>query len=495
MNIRFGLILAVTTLVALGGCASGGGGGGAAAPTSEAPLLEGEELAQGERPRENEFTEAAAEHLEQAREAEEGGDGAAARTHFQQAVDAAQQAITMDERNPLPYFQAALAHLGLENYGEAAEAFDRAEELRPIYRLETEGVRERAWLDLYEQAAPMVNEGRFEDALPVLQGANEIYKNRPEVMVVLGQVQAVLGEYEAAAQNLQAAIDLINSERIEEMDEETRRQWREQAAQLPTIIANTYLQAGAYARAAEVIEGLLEQNPDDPELMKNLATAYVEMERPDTAQALYQKLLGNPALDAADSYQIGIGLYRMEDWSGASQAFENTVEAAPRDRDALEMLTRTLQTLIEERLDADSTATVPTEDLEQLQEVAQQWTELDPNSQVAHVILAQTANRLGNIEQAREMVSRVEQMDVLVQNLTLRKSPSGGAQLTGSVANNGLEAGSTATINVTFYDGMGNPIGTESATVQLPEEGQSQVFRVQFVSEQQVMGYGYEVST
>ena len=90
------------------------------------------------------------------------------------------------------------------------------------------------------------------------------------------------------------------------------------------------------------------------------------------------------------------------------------------ERDALEMWARSLQ--------IDSAyAAVP--------DVAERWIELDPNSQNALLIYAQSVNQTGNSQLAGELVQRIDALDVTVDELQMQRYGSGGARVTGTVAN------------------------------------------------------------
>ena len=68
---------------------------------------------------------------------------------YQIALDSANAAIRENAKNPLGHRLAAEALIGLGKLEEAAAALEQAETLRPIYQLETDGIRERAWIDTY----------------------------------------------------------------------------------------------------------------------------------------------------------------------------------------------------------------------------------------------------------------------------------------------------------------------------------------------------------
>jgi len=109
-----------------------------------------------QRPRETDNTEAADEALEDGDDAD---DEAERRMHFQEALTSAQAEMAENPNNPLGYRLGALAALGLEQYAVAGEYFDRATELYPIYEVEDRPMREQVWIDLYQQAFPLVDSG------------------------------------------------------------------------------------------------------------------------------------------------------------------------------------------------------------------------------------------------------------------------------------------------------------------------------------------------
>lgn len=484
MKLRMGLMLAGALAIGIGGCT---GGGGTAATETPMPTPGGEVLAQGERPREDQYTRSAADHLEQAQEAE---TPEAARPHFQAAVEAAQQAIDADSRNPRGWYLQGLAYLGLEQYTEADAALTTAEGLRPIYQIETESIREQAWINIYQSAAPLVNEGQYEAAVPLFEQANQIYRGRPEVMFMLGNLYTQLSRPAEAVENLQAAQALIESDRIEEMDSTTQASWLEQAEQIPILITQALMQSGDYPAAVEAVRGLLADDPDNVGYMQNLASLYIQLEQPDSARAIYSRIAARQGLTNVDLYQIGVGMYQMEDFQAAADAFGRAAELSPMDRDAVEMQARSLQIANPPSEEGEAPAAV----LEQLRAAAARWVELDPNNRNAYLVLAQTENRLGNDQRAGELVAAIEDLEVLMATIELRRYREGGGIVAGVVQNVSLEPGTTVTLTVTFYGANGSVIGSEQTEIQAPAVDNTAAFQVEYGGTQTVGGYGYTLS-
>jgi tetratricopeptide (TPR) repeat protein len=459
---------------------------GAATPVA---AQRGQSLAQGERPRENKMTREAQKQLEAAAEA---ATPEAAAPFYQVALDSANSAIRENAKNPLGHRLAAEALVGLNRLEEAAAALTQAETLRPIYQLETEGIRERAWIDTYQRAQPFLTAGDYMKAAEVLEGANAIYKQRPEIMIVLGQIYAQENQPDKAIERLKAADDLITT-RLPEVDSTMATAWKEQQAEIPVTIAQAYISAKRYDEASAALRALAEANPDNTMYARNLANIYAQSEKPDSANAVYLRLLQRSDLTPADLYQVGIGLYTIDKFTEAAQAFRKGTVAAPKDRDAYEMWARTLQ-LAQARSGAEPTP----EQLVEMTQAAEGWLALDPNSRVGMLILAQTVNKAKDEAKTAAIVEKMQAIPVGIGDLQLRRNPSGGADLSGTIENFKATQGTVVTVTFTFYDRTGAVIGTKEAQSMTgapsAETPGKSTFNVNFASDKQVDGYTYTLT-
>lgn len=476
MKIRYGLVLILTLGFGLTGCASGGGSGGSTPAASSSPAIPGgASVSQGERPRQTENTRAAQRHIDAGDDAE---DPAEARMHYEQALEAANAAIAEDGTNPLAWRQAALIHLALEDYHAAGEHFDRAAELRPIYEFEDVGIRERAWIQLYQEAIPAVNGGDYATAIDLFEKANAVYASRPEAMFTLAQLYAQQREHDKAIATADAAVAIVNSEKINEMDSTTAAQWREQAATVPELKATVLADAGRFEEAADAFRAIVAAEPDNVLATRNLAGILIQMGNEAEAFQVYDRLLQRPELSAGDFYTIGVGFYTGSDYERAANAFGGSAERNVNDRDAIEMWARSLQ------LDS-AYAAIPA--------VVDRWLELDPNNQNAYLILAQAENQNGNEDRARELIQAIDGLEVNVTELQITRYGDGGARVSGQIQNKSRAQGSSVTLNFTFYNASGAPMGQVSHTVTLGAQGMNEVFTVDFSSMDRVGGYGYTV--
>lgn len=126
--------------------------------------------------------------------------------------------------------------------------------------------------------------------------------------------------------------------------------------------------------------------------------------------------------------------------------------------------------------------------------VADRWIELDPNSRNGWTILAQATNQLGDQQATQEAIRTVESLEVSVRDLQMSRYGNGGASVTGSLVNQTLDPGSSVTMRFTFYDDQGAPLGTVTETFSVGQPDMAEVIQVEFESTEQVGGYGYDLT-
>lgn len=469
-------IALVALLLGLSGCASGGGGSSSGDSLDvDALMAEARDIETGEDIRETANTEAAEDALGAAEDAD---DPAQARQHYQTALTSAEAAIAEDPRNPLAYRLAALANLGLGDYQAAGQAFDQAQELRPIYEFEDVGVRENAYIDEYQAASPLLGSGDYEEAAVHLENADAIYHGRPEAKITLAQIYASLREHDLAVQKIDEVEEFLASDAMADVDEEMAANWRSQAEGFPLMKAQVLADAGRFEEAVTEYRALIAANPDDISLRQDLAAILSQMGEDEQALQVYRELANQPGLDADGLSRIGLGFYQADQYAEAASMLERAAEVSPMDRDALEWWARSLL--------ADSA-------FAELPPVAERWLELDPASGQGHAILAQAANMNGDTQLAAETIRALEGLQFAVDNLQMRRDPNGGAEVSGGVMNRSAPEGSQATLVFTFYDTNGAPLGEVTQTVPLGAENMSNVFQFRFESDQMVDGYGYQV--
>ena len=486
MKVRKGLLFAGSLLFIATGCASGGGGGATTSgPGVAGPAPATSSAADGESERDDEYTRAAEDFLDDAFAQETIGSQEQADQAFSNALAQARLAVENDPTNPKAHLLLGQAAVGNEEWELAAEAYSEALELRPAYLEETRAERETTWVELYNRGAPLISQGEYQAAIAIFSAADAINGERPEIKIILGQLLAQEQEYDRAIAVLEEAQMIIDGPRIEEVDSTTAASWIEQSADIGPTIAQSLLMSNRYEDAVPVLESLIAQYPEDLQYVFSLAGSFGELERTDEAIALYNEVAERPGLEASEYLELGIGLYQLDEYRDAAAAFMQAAEAAPYDRDALELGVNSLQLTY---VGNDSLQASPAE-VEAWIDMGERWIELDPNNPQAYTALAQGITRTDDQSRAPELLNTAEALPVIVRNLQMTRT-RGGATVVGAVSANGDDAPSEATLEFTFYDAAGNVLGTETTSVTL--SGSSAGINVQFDGEG-VEGYGYEV--
>lgn len=459
MRVRFGVALAASLTIVGGACATGGGGGGGDG---------------GIEPRSNEHTNAAQLFLTQAQSAE---DSATAAGYYRQALQRAQVSVQTDSLNPRGYYQVGVAAVQLGEYELADSMLAQAVELYPGYEQDVRQLREQGWINLYNGAIEPMNRGNLEEALRLFEAANQLYAGRPEGFLNAGSIHSQMGNAEEAAEAFRSALDVIRSDRIEQVDSATAATWRENEQIAVFNLGQALAQAGQYQAAIEAYDAYLARNPDDVAALSNLAVILVQAEMPDSAMAIYEDLLERPDLTSREFFSAGVGLYQIERYDMAAGAFESALEMTPRARDPLFNLVQ---------------AHFAGENWQQVVETTERLLELDPYNGNTYKMRAKALVETGDQRAAGRVIEDYQALPFEISGLRLTATTSGG-RIQGVLTNRTLSQGTPIQMRVHFLGADGTEVATQNVTVQAPAQDDSTPFNSQVSSEQEVSGYWYEV--
>lgn len=474
-----GLILAMAVAFTAA-CASTGGGGSTAAPEQT-----------GNRPRDNSYTTSAGVHLVQAGTAE----GEEARTHYEAAMQDAMEGIQADSMNPKLYLQAGQAAIGLEEWARADTLLDKALELYPGYQDRVTSEREEAWVTAYNAGADALQGGNTEEALRFFQGANDIYKGRPEAMLALGSVHMQMGNASDAADAYREALGILNGPPPDRLDDEQTERWAQDRQVAAFNAAQLMAQSGRFAEAAEVLESFLNDNAHllDAATQLRAQTALAgfmaQAGREDEAAALYDEIASREDLTSVDYFQVGIGFFNTGDYARSAEAFTKSAELNPYSRDALLNL---VQSLYSEALELEKDEQSPERD-EQLIEIyddlldaARQVQALDPlNRNLLSFMLRSLRAKadLSDAAAAEELNRQTQELYRAYQNQPYGISDVGVAitqddrsRVTGQLANLSGNPGDEVDIRFALVDEEGNVVAEDTISVTAPEQGAATSF-------------------
>lgn len=463
---RFGFTLLAAFAVLLSGCASGGatGGGGAGAAGAGG----GGRVGGGSPPRADGNTRQAEFFLLQASEADDPVE------RYQEALTAATAAIAQSPSNPMGYFLAGRAQLGLGDVVAADTLFTAAVELYGGYAEEINIERENKWINLFNASLDVGDE----EGIRQLRNAEVIFSGmRPEALINLGIMLGNSGSYEEAAEAYGAAIEIITGPRIEEVNDTTATDWQARLQSTTFNLAAILTLAERYDDAAGAYSTYLESQPGDIQALTGLAQALVSGGQADSAQAIYNSLLDAEGLGIRDYQTIGVGLYNADEFEQAARAFRAVTSIAPDSRDAVYNLGQSL---------------FEAEQWEALIPVAQRLMELDGNNPQSHLLLGYALARTDREQEASVVLEASEDLPFQLVEYNFQRTTT-GASVTATLTNNSLEAGTPVEIRVHFSGDDGAEVGAVDVRVDAPAQEQSQSVTAEIRSSEDVLGFYFEI--
>lgn len=498
MNSRSLLLLTLIGLTA-GACASGGTTtADAPRPSATADTPE-RTFPPGTAPTANTWTRSAEVHLGQA-ENTDAEDTRQAR--FTSALEQARLSIQNQPGNALGYYQAGIALLGLGQYGEAGQMFDRAEEIYPRYELETNTRRQQAWVTLYNQAVAALQQNDEDRAIELLETADMIFQGRPEARTNLAVIYTNRGEYDTAVAWYEKTLETLRSEDIQFLPANRQAEYAELESDAIFNLAQVYTRMGRRADAITLYREYVAENPDDATVKTQLALALSAEGQEDEAAQLFAEIINMEGLDDTDYYQIGIGLFNAGRFDDAVTAFERSVAANPYFRDATFNLTQALMAQANDTEEAGATEAELIPIQERLVEASQALRAIDPFSRSAALVQANAYRQLADMtsgatstEWRNRLVALLGEIGDLpfdVTNAQLVPAGATGIRFTAAVENLNLNPGTPINLRVSLLGPGGTPIGTQDISVAAPARETSVPVSADFQVQGEIAGWKYE---
>jgi tetratricopeptide (TPR) repeat protein len=245
-----------------------------------------------------------------------------------------------------------------------------------------------------------------------------------------------------------------------------------------TSLGQTLAYAERYEEAADLYTTLLEEKPGDVVLMSSLANVLSQLGQADSVQALYDQILTRDDLGERELFNAGVGLYQIENYAVAAQAFGRAAEMNPFNRDAKLNLAQTLSI---------------GEDYEALVPAARELINVDPRNGLGWLFLTRALGELDRTDEANAVFTEYQEIGYEVSDLRLTPDPNGGTRIQGTLKNTSLEAGTVVTLRFHFGGVNAQEVGTLDIRIQAPAAEMSELFQGDFVSSEVVTGYRYEV--
>ena len=194
------------------------------------------------------------------------------------------------------------------------------------------------------------------------------------------------------------------------------------------------------------------------------------------AEQLFEQLLQRDDLSFRQWSQVGIGLYRAQDFAQAAIAFERAHDMNPLNKETMENLANTYY---------------QAERYEELIPVAGNLVRRYPFESVNYNLLANAHRETQDADAALEVLERRDALTFEFLRSQLAAVSEGVYSVEGQVMNKRAAAGLEITVPVQLLGEGGEVITSEELLITLPPEGEATSFLLQFQSEEVVSGFQY----
>ncbi|MYA88051.1 MAG: tetratricopeptide repeat protein, partial [Boseongicola sp. SB0662_bin_57] len=259
------------------------------------------------------------------------------RREFDEALNAIDRAIDLDERRPGSIWLRANILMDLERFDEALDAAQAVLDADPDHLHSHEQImRKLASLGRPHDAGALARKlvkhapgnlramliasrfyldlDRFDEAMQLLQRALEIDSDNQEARLLRGQVLFQMSDYRRASEDLR----FYASHNPDSME----AHWR---------LADSLLYSGAWEEAVDVAEHLIDLDPEHFHACRVLGNALVELDRPEDAVAAFDKLL--PTEDCEGLLIAASSVRVIGDCASAKRYLGRVAELQPDNRD------------------------------------------------------------------------------------------------------------------------------------------------------------------
>ena len=368
----------------------------------------------------------------------------------------------LDNIPPRSYLLAANAYLGLFDLAGADSMLTTLLQVQPVCADQVAQIRFNAWVTQYNSAITLMQGGDEETALERFESANAISRDSRS-LAYAGSIYQTRGEDDRAAELYEAALEAGGSDDIV----------RTASINLAGIRKNQ----GDSEGALRIYTEFSSAHPDDILGRLNFAIALMDADRQEEAQQVFEDLLSRDDLNFGQWSQVGIGLYRAQNFAPAAIAFRNALDLAPYNKETLENLANSFY---------------QSDRFEELMPLAAELVDRYPFERVNYNLLANSKRELDDSDGALAAIERRDAMSFEFLGTQLSVVGETTYLIDGQVLNRSGIAGSTRSVSVTFIGENGDELFTEMLELILPAESETAAFSLQVESDLEVFGFRYQ---
>lgn len=380
---------------------------------------------------------------------------------YRQALTRIRLALKQDSADATAHLLAGRAHIGLEQFAEADSMLTRFTELMPEEGCRTLATRERraAWANSYNTGIRAYQSGEDSTALTAFERANVIHED-PRSLNNAALLNQRIGNAERAEELYRRSMEIA----------EQQESLRGAAINLAELLRNR----GDVEDALSIYEDYLELHPEDVTATINYAVSLRSSDHPDSARAVFERLLDRDDLGFRQWFNVGLGLMESTSYEGAIRAFRQARESRPYDKSSME-------NLVQANLGSQNFARAAT--------LADSLVDWYPYQKGLYQSLIQALDRQGRTDAVQRILPQIQSMPLEFPRLNMIQEGEGyviRGELRGGTA-----AGQEVTLPFEFLDEEGEVVATREATVTLPAQGESQGFQLSLETDESVVGFRY----
>lgn len=453
-------------------------------------------------------TRSATLYLDQAEKAQNPADK---QKFLKQALDMALEGVTKNAGNPKSWLVLGRVYVVQGDALGADSAFDKAETMWPEYASETEPARFRAFATTFNEGVAAIQANNHQEAIAKLEAANTVYGKRPAASLNLGSLYVSMNQLDKAGVAFEHALEILRGPERKTLNEADAKQWAQWEEAASFNYAQILASTGKYDEAVAAYQAYLTGNPGNLTAKSSLAEVYVRMGRQEEASKVYQELLAGDLSDE-DFFQVGVGLFRGNQYAQAAEAFRKAIAKNPSSRDTHYNLAQAIYSQVQDLEDARAKANAAetkTIDAklqplyEELQLIAEKARTFDPHNRTVMALLARGYRGMADVDvkaatawknRTLEVMKTHQDLPFEVTDVAMVVSEAGEAKITGKVVNLKAAEGQPIKLTFSFLGKDGKVLGTQDVTVTAPKAEEQVEFNTTLKASEALGGWKYEIN-
>lgn len=413
--------------------------------------------------------------------------------HLQDAQRVLMEALERgEEGNPSVWYFLARYYMLVPDYQGADTAFAKVEAMVPDCREDIDTHRQFGWTSVYNEAVEALNANDLETAKRALSAADAIYHKEPLVPYYLASVYINLGDHEGSLPFFKEVVELGDELGLDTGD------YAEPYEQSMFNAARIHHMLGEFDSAAVWYERMRERNPDDPDVLTGLASAYESAGRPDDAVGIYGALMDRAdSLTVGQLFTIGVSLFQGERFEQAARAFQLGLERSPYHRDGLFNLTQAYFNVASPDLPQGEEAPEATEAqnqaARQMLASAKRLVAIDQWNTQSLRLLAAAYQLMGQEDSTIAVLTRARDLPYQVDILMFQETEA-GYEVRGTITNRMEEELTVPALEFDFLGADGQVITTETVDSRVLAPNESGEFQLTPMA-QNVAGWRYRLAS